>query len=86
MAKCFLRSFVIVPLTFYSSMRQSYDSGCASSSDAQFHRTLLYTFARIFFPGKHFDSALDLIEQQAISFSPSGTPYLIQVTDLLNNE
>ena len=41
MAKCFLRAFVIVSLTFYSSMRQSYDTGCASSSDAQFHRTLL---------------------------------------------
>ena len=40
MAKCFLRAFVIVPLTFYSSMRQSYDTGCASPSDAQFHRTL----------------------------------------------
>ena len=25
-------------------MRQSYDIGCASSSNAQFHRTLLYTF------------------------------------------
>ena len=32
---------VIMPLTFYSSMRQSYDTGCASPSDAQFHRTLL---------------------------------------------
>ena len=42
MAKCFLCAFVIVPLTFYSSIRQSYDTGCASSSDAQFHRTLLY--------------------------------------------
>ena len=42
MAKCFLRAFVIVPLTFYSSMRHSFDTGCASSSDAQFHRTLLY--------------------------------------------
>ena len=41
MAICFLRAFVIVPLTFYSSMRQSYDTGCASSSDVQFHRTLL---------------------------------------------
>ena len=40
--KCFLRAFVIVPLIFYSSMRQSYDPGCASSSDAQFHRTLQY--------------------------------------------
>ena len=37
MAKCFLPAFVIVSLTFYSSMRQSYDTGCASSSDAQFH-------------------------------------------------
>ena len=42
-AKCFLRAFVIVPLTFYSSMRQSYDTGCASSSDAQLHRTLQYS-------------------------------------------
>ena len=41
-AKCFLRVFVIVPMTFYSSTRQSYDTGSASSSDAQFHRTLLY--------------------------------------------
>ena len=34
MAKCFLCAFVIVSLTFYSSMRQSKDTGCASSSDA----------------------------------------------------
>ena len=46
MAKCFLRAFVIVSLTFYSSMRQSYDTGCASSSDAQFHRTLLYIYTK----------------------------------------
>ena len=42
MAKCFLRAFVIVSLTFYSSRRQSNDTGCASSLDEQFHRTLLY--------------------------------------------
>ena len=42
MAKYFLRSFVIVSLTFYSSMRQYYDTGCASSLVAQFHRTLLH--------------------------------------------
>ena len=42
MVKCFLRAFVMVPLTFYSSMRQSYDTGCASPLDAQFHRTLYY--------------------------------------------
>ena len=43
--KMFFRAFVIVSLTLkgkYSSMRQSYDTGCASSSDAQFHRTLLF--------------------------------------------
>ena len=40
--KIFLHAFVIVPLTFYSSIIQSYDTGCASSSDAQLHRTLLY--------------------------------------------
>ena len=42
MAKSFLHAFVIGSLTFYSSMRQSYDTGCASSLDAQFHLTLLY--------------------------------------------
>ena len=40
--KIFLRAYVIVSLTFYSSMRQSNDTGCASSSDAQFNQTLLY--------------------------------------------
>ena len=37
----------------YSSMRQSHDTGCASSSDAQFHRTLLYTFFTKFVSAFH---------------------------------
>ena len=39
--KMFSSAFVIVQLTFYSSMRQSYDTGCVSPSDEQFHWTLL---------------------------------------------
>ena len=56
MAKYFLRAFVIVPLTFYSSMRHSYDTGCASSSDAQLHRTLLYLFSPPLFLSLSFDA------------------------------
>ena len=41
-AESIFTAYVIVPLTFNSSMRQSYDTGCLSSWDAQFNRTLLY--------------------------------------------
>ena len=40
----FFYAFVIESLTFYSSMRQSYDIGCPSSFYVQFHQTLLYTY------------------------------------------
>ena len=46
--KYFLRAFAKVSLTFYSSIRQSYDTGCASSSDAQFYQTLLYILYMVY--------------------------------------